>query len=316
MTPDPRPILACVASLQSPDEPTLVAAMRVAERLGAPLHLVHVLPQRPAHGVPEGPAAAELLRMMVRRLAFDAAEVEVRVLRGPAERRLLEAAEAADPALMVLGATRRGRLARAVLGTTASHVLRATRVPILVVGERLPERRLRVLLTTDLSCHAVHAHSLGGALAASLAGPDAPQMRSLYVDSTRISDDPLTPPRILGEAERELADFLAAETPLTPTLARVRAGDPAEEIVREAVEWGADLLVLGTHARAGVPRILLGSVAETVLRNAPCAVLVVPPVRPSPVAADGHRDRARLEADPEGRAPAGGGVIPAGPAAP
>ncbi len=52
-------------------------------------------------------------------------------------------------------------------------------------------------------------------------------------------------------------------------------GDPAEEIVRHAAECGADLIVIGTHGRTGVERQLMGSVAEKILRDAPCSVLIV-----------------------------------------
>jgi nucleotide-binding universal stress UspA family protein len=52
-------------------------------------------------------------------------------------------------------------------------------------------------------------------------------------------------------------------------------GDPATEIVRYATEAGVDLIVLGTHGRSGLERLLMGSVAEKVLRDAPCSVLVV-----------------------------------------
>lgn len=54
-------------------------------------------------------------------------------------------------------------------------------------------------------------------------------------------------------------------------------GDAAATIVDRAAALHADLLVLGTHGRSGVDRLLLGSVAEKVLRKAPCAVLTVPP---------------------------------------
>lgn len=56
----------------------------------------------------------------------------------------------------------------------------------------------------------------------------------------------------------------------------VEVGDPAEEIVRSAARLGADLIVTGTHGRRGLAHVLLGSVAETVLRRAPCPVLIVP----------------------------------------
>jgi len=56
---------------------------------------------------------------------------------------------------------------------------------------------------------------------------------------------------------------------------RVREGDPRREIVDEAKDWGADLIVVGSHGRTGMQRWLLGSVAEHVVRHAPCSVEVV-----------------------------------------
>jgi len=52
-------------------------------------------------------------------------------------------------------------------------------------------------------------------------------------------------------------------------------GDPAREIVRFSRDFGFDLIVMGTHGRTGLERMLMGSVAEKVLRGASCSVLVV-----------------------------------------
>jgi universal stress protein A len=54
----------------------------------------------------------------------------------------------------------------------------------------------------------------------------------------------------------------------------VRQGDPRQEIVEEAKDWRADLVIVGSHSRTGVERWLLGSVAEHVVRHAPCSVEV------------------------------------------
>ena len=62
-------------------------------------------------------------------------------------------------------------------------------------------------------------------------------------------------------------------------------GDPAAEIVRYARDAGIDQIVLGTHGRTGVERQLLGSVAEKVMRDAPCSVLVVKLPRGTPATA-------------------------------
>jgi universal stress protein A len=55
----------------------------------------------------------------------------------------------------------------------------------------------------------------------------------------------------------------------------VRTGDARDVINQTAKELGVDLIVMGTHGRRGISRALLGSVAETVVRSAPCAVLTV-----------------------------------------
>lgn len=57
----------------------------------------------------------------------------------------------------------------------------------------------------------------------------------------------------------------------------MRGGQPAREILAVAASTGADLLVIGTHGRGGVEHLLLGSVAEKIMRKAACPVLVVPP---------------------------------------
>jgi nucleotide-binding universal stress UspA family protein len=57
----------------------------------------------------------------------------------------------------------------------------------------------------------------------------------------------------------------------------VREGDPRSAIVDEAEEWGADLIVVGSHGRTGLTRWLLGSVAQAVVGHAPCSVEVVRP---------------------------------------
>lgn len=54
----------------------------------------------------------------------------------------------------------------------------------------------------------------------------------------------------------------------------VRSGDARDVIDAVAAELGADLIVMGTHGRRGLSRVFLGSVAETVVRTAPCSVLV------------------------------------------
>lgn len=74
----------------------------------------------------------------------------------------------------------------------------------------------------------------------------------------------------------ELTKMLQAVVPSDPSVSyehRLVSGDPASEIVRLAEDEDVDLIVLGTHGRTGLKRLLMGSVAEAVVRRATCPVL-------------------------------------------
>lgn len=98
--------------------------------------------------------------------------------------------------------------------------------------------------------------------------------------------------RVFGARRRWAAKALetrAAEVQAAGVQARglIRTGGPSEEIVRTAKEQDADLIVLGTHGRTGLGRLLVGSVADRVVRTAPCPVVTV---RESGMG-DGEKDR-------------------------
>ena len=65
---------------------------------------------------------------------------------------------------------------------------------------------------------------------------------------------------------------------------RLEMGDAAEEIVRVAGEEAVDLIVIGTHGRTGLRHLLMGSVAETVMRHASCPVLTLKQANKAPEA--------------------------------
>ncbi len=97
---------------------------------------------------------------------------------------------------------------------------------------------------------------------------------------------PLAEPLPVGDISEQLEDSAAKELPrfagceefegLEVEDSIVR-GDAAAEIVRAARERGSDLIVISSHGRTGLGRILFGSTAESVVRHAPCPVLVVKP---------------------------------------
>jgi nucleotide-binding universal stress UspA family protein len=81
-----------------------------------------------------------------------------------------------------------------------------------------------------------------------------------------------------GSAERELPKIAEADECAGLNVEEVIAhGDAASEIVRVARERGVDLIVIASHGRTGLGRMLFGSTAESVVRHAPCPVLVVKP---------------------------------------
>jgi nucleotide-binding universal stress UspA family protein len=78
------------------------------------------------------------------------------------------------------------------------------------------------------------------------------------------------------QAERdELDSLMRRVSKIVPSRVILRTGKPADEIVQVASETDADLIILSTHGRSGFSHALLGSVAERVVRLAPCPVLVV-----------------------------------------
>jgi nucleotide-binding universal stress UspA family protein len=139
----------------------------------------------------------------------------------------------------------------------------------------------RILYPTDFSSYSNQAYFHAVALAEN----HGAQLTILYVYQDSGSD-----------ADRAYwQEQLEQIRPLDPGIV-VRhvflQGDPAVEIVRYARDSAADLIVMGTHGRTGLERLLMGSVAEKVMRDAPCSVLVVKlpkgiavPERPEPVVA-------------------------------
>jgi len=79
------------------------------------------------------------------------------------------------------------------------------------------------------------------------------------------------------KSARELVEGMAAELRglgFTATTS-VEIGDTRERIIDTAADWQADLIMVGSHGRRGIPRFLLGSVAEFVARHARCSVEIV-----------------------------------------
>lgn len=288
-----RNIVLGVAELAAPD-PHLPAAVELARALGARLHVVHAypLPGPMLHPVPPHESftldAVQQLHGVTQsrleasvRKASEGLRIPCRALPGPADLAILDIGDEVGADLVIVGATRHGALPRSLLGTTAQRVLRASRIPVLVSRHRDFRPLRRVLLTTDLSELSANVHERGIGLLSVLGQERNLELRSLLVadDDELLEGDP--EPGVRGEgAAGRLEAFLARHDAGMRAEGVVRTGEPAREITAEAVDWNADLLVLGTHGRTGASRLLIGSVAESVLKSAPCDVLVIPRKRP------------------------------------
>lgn len=120
-----------------------------------------------------------------------------------------------------------------------------------------------ILFPTDFS----PASEAAGRVAREMAMRADARLHVLHVVSPMT--DPSQSAESLARAARRLADGLRAETVLL-------SGWAGRHIVDYAREKRIDLIVLGTHGRTGITHAILGSVAETVVRLAPCLVLTVP----------------------------------------
>jgi nucleotide-binding universal stress UspA family protein len=104
----------------------------------------------------------------------------------------------------------------------------------------------------------------------------APRPAMLASDSftTRPADEEA---RLRGELEPQLEEHRAEAERIAgrPVEAILLVGKPPEVLTQLAADGGYDLLVIGTHGRTGVKRLVLGSVAEHVVRASPISVLVV-----------------------------------------
>ena len=136
----------------------------------------------------------------------------------------------------------------------------------------------RILIAVDNSEIGVHATMVGLELASSLGA----QVAFIHVIVAALSDDAWMPVGSLEltlPPDHEITQVLASlgeRVPIPSDAAKfVPVGDPVELIVGAARGWPADLVVIGSHGRDGLNRVLLGSVAEGVTRHAPCPVLVV-----------------------------------------
>lgn len=204
--------------------------------------------------------------------------LEVRPGRGAGV--VTEAARERGAGLIVLGGKHHTALGRWMGGSTAHHVVRTTDIPLLITGEHLGGIR-RVLVAADLS-YAVRPTFESAAQMAQLFGATlrvlhAVEPLPVFAEMPVLLDEDTFYRDSQDQFERCLEPLLAD----VPAEHGVRRGYAADAIAMEAAEWGADLVVVGSHGKGWMDRLLLGSATERLLDHLPTSLLVVP-VPPPP----------------------------------
>jgi nucleotide-binding universal stress UspA family protein len=218
------------------------------------------------------------------RLAGTGRRVEAEVLRGRPATAIVERARETGADLVVVGSRGHGRIESMLLGSVSAELVDHAPTPVLVA--RRP-RIGRVLLAWDGSTCAslaadllrawpifgsckVHVLSVADIEVPWWTGfpePGSAELMPMYVqaaEASRFEHDQLAG----GMAAKLGAAGLDVD-------AGRREGDAATEILAAARAWDADLIVMGTHGRTGLARLVIGSVARNILQHATCSVLVV-----------------------------------------
>lgn len=274
--------------------PGAVAAVRRAALLpiatGGTLSVVHVVPD----AIPSGFRAAlvEQGKERLRTALVDVSQVEKRrgtkvrveteLLSGAPYVAIVRHARQAGADLVVVGRHGAHGVRHAFIGSTAERVVRKGDIPVLVVHQKAIRPYRRALAAIDLSETSRRVADLALALLPRKADP----LRMVHAFHVAFEGWLVGNIREEYRREREDAATVALRDLATAYAAKgtrcritLREGDPRVVVLREAVVGRCDLVVSGTHARTGVSHALLGSVAEWLVRSAPCDVAVTRPAR-------------------------------------
>ncbi len=215
-------------------------------------------------------------------LKAEGVAVTTRLAAGPSVSRILDAAKEESADLIAMGTHGRTGLSSVLLGSVADKVVRLATCPVLTVRNPGMKTLKRILYPTDFSPAAAAAWPLAQRVA---------QTAGARLDILHVTPDvpeDLRIPQAVRDSMRaairtqagEAAAPLIEKTNLPPDRLSLRllTGVPGAEIVLEAKAHQVDLIVMGTHGFSGIVRWLLGSVAQHVIRTAPCPVVTVRPV--------------------------------------
>lgn len=188
-------------------------------------------------------------------------------------------AEEAAADLIVMGTHGRTGVDRLTLGSTAERVLRQAPCPVLTVGpEATAYAEGPVLAPLAFDSASDLVLETAGALAQDAGVPlvavHAVEPSTLPLPYT-MTLPPFDPAELIERVEATLGRWTAPVAERVPVTVDTRVGPPTAQVVEAAREHGAGLVVQASHGRRGLSRWLLGSVAEGVVRHAPCPVLTL-----------------------------------------
>jgi universal stress protein E len=270
--------------LSARSDRALARAVSLARVLGAELDVVHVVDE----DLPEALAAAQqqaakqAIEAEINRLdSTNELHVSVSSVLGQAYIDILDLAETTGAQIIVLGIHRVDTLKDMFRGTTVERIVRGGELPVLLVKDPVAGSYGRILVGVDFSVHSRRAVEFAVDLAPGgefhlVHAYDVPFKGFLHGTGTRREVSQQHQAQFDRMIEEEMAAFLAGRPGNAPRLERImKEGSPREVINQQVNDLKPDLLVIGTHGRTGVAHAFLGSVAEDILKNPPCEVLVV-----------------------------------------
>lgn len=205
-------------------------------------------------------------------------EDDVEVLVGSPGPAVVDYLRETEAALAVIGSRGLGGAARLLLGSTSEHLVRHAPCPVLVGGDEVPvEPAGPVVVCVDGSERSVAA----GAIAVELFAQDLPVALATVVQAPNVThrEGALGDLEDLGLADEADRILVSAATELgvpDTEFVVLEGDDPADALVDYAASHPVRVLVIGSHGRRAVTRVLLGSVAERLVRRSPALVCVVP----------------------------------------
>ncbi len=226
---------------------------------------------------------AKRLAEKVQALTARGIRVELVHRAGPPGEVVSEVAKEREAELIVIGTHGHTGLQRFLLGSVATSVLRHAPCDVLVCrGTTGPSPFLRPIVATDFSPAAARALRNAAALTSHGAPIEIVHAWQLPAGSwgaTLLGQArfPWSTVRdaVLNSAQAQADKLVAASQDLGHPLHVQLIQGPPQSVITDAAEQGAhDLIAIGTHGHRGFRRLLLGSVAESVIRHAPCSVLV------------------------------------------